>query len=163
MVTFINHVIPRLDIYCALHLVRWRFLQHLPAKYRWRLKKSLTIWVRGSSTVPYGESSPGYCITFIKRLDKGLRKQLSGQNPLISPRLYISIGWQNRIDGARASWLLILLVITVVHVYCCTLRCYKKLKMKKQDFFASFLSLVTFWLRRMSPRAEPKLNMWYYW
>ena len=44
---------------------------------------------------------------------------LSGQNPLISsPGLYISIDWSNGIDGTRASWSSILLVISVVQVYC---------------------------------------------
>ena len=72
-------------------------------------QKCRTIWARGPSAVPYGKSSPGYRITFIKRLDESPRKQRSGQSPLILPGLYISIGWQNRIDEARAYWLLILM------------------------------------------------------
>ena len=32
-------------------------------------------------TVPYGKSAPGYCITFIKKLDKDLSRQPLGQNP----------------------------------------------------------------------------------
>ena len=28
---------------------------------------------RAPGTVPYGKSGPGYCITFINRLDEGLR------------------------------------------------------------------------------------------
>ena len=46
-------------------------------------------WLRLWGPVPYGKSSPGYCITFIKRLNEGLRKQLLGQKPLISPGLFI--------------------------------------------------------------------------
>ena len=36
-----------------------------------------------------------------------------------------------------------LLLITVVHVYCCAQKMVKKLKMKKQGFFVKFLSLAT--------------------
>ena len=48
-------------------------------------KKILTSERGAPGTVPHGKSSPGYCITFIKRLDEGLRLQ----KPLISPGLYI--------------------------------------------------------------------------
>ena len=34
---------------------------------------SPTIWALGSGTVPYGKYGAGYCITFIKSLDEGLR------------------------------------------------------------------------------------------
>ena len=46
---------------------------------------------------------PGLLHYVRKRLDEDLREQLRAQNPFISPGLYISIGWQNRIDGARSS------------------------------------------------------------
>ena len=36
-------------------------------------KKSPTIWAQGPGTVPYGKYGAGYCITFIKSLDEGLR------------------------------------------------------------------------------------------
>ena len=36
-------------------------------------QKSPTICARGSGTVPYGKHVTGYCITFIKSLDEGLR------------------------------------------------------------------------------------------
>ena len=86
--------------------------------------------------MPYDKSGRGYCIAFLKRLDEGLRKQLSGQNPLILPGLSISIGW---CPG--------LLVVNIIGNYCCTLvllyaKMLKKLKMKQQDFFVTFLSLV---------------------
>ena len=42
-------------------------------------QKSLNFWARGPFTVSHGKSDPGYCITFIKRLDENLRKQLLGQ------------------------------------------------------------------------------------
>ena len=37
----------------------------------------------------YGKSGSDYCITFIKRLDEGLRQQLLGQKLSISPGLLI--------------------------------------------------------------------------
>ena len=52
-------------------------------------QKSLTIWAQAPGTEPCRKFGPGYCITFIKRLDKGLRKQLLGLKPLISPGLNI--------------------------------------------------------------------------
>ena len=36
-------------------------------------KISSTIWALGPGTVPYGKYGAGYCITFIKILDEGLR------------------------------------------------------------------------------------------
>ena len=89
MVTLTKHVIPGPDIHCTELLARRGFLQHLPAEYcisedqkkfyhlsagPWRC----AIWQYGA----------GYCITFIKSLDEGLRLQFLGQKPLISPWLY---------------------------------------------------------------------------
>ena len=125
---------------CTLPLVLWGFSQHLPAKYRWRLKKVLPS-ERGVLALCYMVNPPWLLHYVHKTLDEGLRKQLSEQNPLISPGLYISIGWQKRIDGARAPWSLILLVITVVCVYCFTQKYLKKLKMTKQDFLSHFYHL----------------------
>ena len=50
----------------------WGFLQHLQPNIS-EEQKSLTIYARGTSTVLFGKFGPGYCITFIKRLDEGLR------------------------------------------------------------------------------------------
>ena len=36
-------------------------------------QKSSTIWALGPGTLPYGKYGAGYCITFIKSLDEGLR------------------------------------------------------------------------------------------
>ena len=36
-------------------------------------QKSPIIWGRGPGTEPYGKYGAGYCITFIKSLDEGLR------------------------------------------------------------------------------------------
>ena len=41
----------------------------------------------------------------------------------ISAGLYISFNWQNGIDRTRAFWLSVLLVISVLRVYCCTQKC----------------------------------------
>ena len=38
-----------------------------------KTKKSVTILALGPGTVPYGKYGAGYSITFIKRLDEGLR------------------------------------------------------------------------------------------
>ena len=80
-------------------------------------------WLRLWGSVPYRQSSPGYCITFMKRLDEGLRWQLMGQKPLISPGLYISIRLAKFEFRGRVTWLSILFLITVVRVCCCTRRC----------------------------------------
>ena len=52
-------------------------------------QKSPTTRARGPGTVPYGKYGAGYCITFIKSLDEGLRWQLLEQKPLILPWLYV--------------------------------------------------------------------------
>ena len=50
------------------------FLQHLPAKHKGRPKiKVLPSERRAPGTVPYGKSRPGYCITFLERLDESPR------------------------------------------------------------------------------------------
>ena len=38
-----------------------------------KTKKSRTIWARGPGTVPHAKYGAGYCITFMKSLDEGLR------------------------------------------------------------------------------------------
>ena len=50
-------------------------------------KQNIAIRARGP--VPYGKSGPSHCITFITRLNEGLRLQLLGQKPLILPCLCI--------------------------------------------------------------------------
>ena len=60
-------------IYIAL--APWHFgdFRNIFLPYIGEDQKSLTIWARASGIVPYGKSDPGYCITFIKRLDQSLR------------------------------------------------------------------------------------------
>ena len=59
--------------------------------------------------------------------------------------LVIRLNWLEKIELKRCAGLpgrqYYLFLITVV---CCTQRCKKKLKIKKQGFFAKFLSLVAF-------------------
>ena len=69
MVTLTKHVIPGPDLHCARHLRLWKFLQHLPAKYKGRPKKSYYLRA-GSGTVPYGKSGDGYFLKSIKSLDE---------------------------------------------------------------------------------------------
>ena len=54
-----------------------------------KTKKRPTIWGQGPGTEPCSKYGAGYCIKFIQSLDEGLRKQLLGQKPLISPWLYV--------------------------------------------------------------------------
>ena len=62
-------------------LLCWEFSQQLPAKHRQRPKKVLPTERGAPGTVPCGKSGPGYCITFIQRLDEGLRLQRLEQKP----------------------------------------------------------------------------------
>ena len=52
--------------------------------------KAISPFERGArGIVPhYGKSGPSYCITFLKRFDKGLRQQILGQKLSISHGLY---------------------------------------------------------------------------
>ena len=81
--------------------------------------------------------------------------------------LVIRLNWLKKIELRRYAGppgrQYYLLLITVVRVYCCTQRCWKKLKMKKQDFFVKFLSLVVFQLRGPgSPGPLPWLRLWFW-
>ena len=74
MVGHSNHVIPGPDLHYAGPMALWGFLQHLSAKCRKKQKKTNnTIRARVPGTVRYGKSGSSYCITFIKRLNEGLR------------------------------------------------------------------------------------------
>ena len=61
----------------------------------------------------------------------------------------VDLNWLAKIElRGPGHWLSIILLITFVRVYCCMRRCYKKLKLKKQGLFVTFLSLVAFQLGR---------------
>ena len=76
---------------------------------------------------------------------------------MISPGYTFKLVGKNLIKGVRRATgrQYYLLLITVVRVHCCTQRYQKKLKMKKQDFFVKFLSLVAFHLRGPRPSEPP--------
>ena len=68
-------LLPGPDLHCAgpLHFGDFRniFLPNIG-----KSQKNLTICARGPG--PQDKSGPGYCITFIKKLDENLRYQLLG-------------------------------------------------------------------------------------
>ena len=41
--------------------------------------------------MPYGKPGPGYCITFIKKLDEDSRLQVLGQKPLITLKSFRTV------------------------------------------------------------------------
>ena len=155
MVTLTKHAIPGPDLNCAVPLA----LRELPACNVFlpntsEDQKSPTTWGRGPATVPYGKSSAGYFITSIKILDEGLRWQLLGQKIWFYPGYtfkFVGRNWNKEVHRAPSRQYYLLL-ITVV----------KKLKMKKQDFFVKFVSLVAFRLRwpgLLGP--HPWLRLWF--
>ena len=73
MVLLTNHVIAPAKSTLREPLAIWRFLRHIPAEYRLRPKKVLPSKQKAPGTLPDGKSGPDFCITFIKKLDKGLR------------------------------------------------------------------------------------------
>ena len=86
-----NHVIDRAGLTLRGALSTLEDFAKSFCQIQMKTKKSLTIWPL-ASTVPYGKSGPGDYITFIERLDKGLRWQLLGQTLSIFPGLGILIG-----------------------------------------------------------------------
>ena len=73
--------------------------------------------------------------------------------------LVIRLNWLEKIELRRCAGLpghqYYLFLITVVWMYCCTQRCKKKLKIKKQGFFVKFLSLVAFDWGSPGPLGHP--------
>ena len=124
-----------LDLHCVGPLVLWVFSQNLFAKYRWRPKKCFAIYeCRSPGTVPHGKSAPGYCITFITRLMRAWDSNFRTKLLILCGYTYKLVG-ENWIDGARAPWssiLLLIIVIIVVRVYVVREKWLKKLKLKKQ-------------------------------
>ena len=54
--------------------------------------------------MPCGKFGPGYCITFLQRLDDELRKQLSEQNPLGFTRVIHANGLGPGSPGRQYYW-----------------------------------------------------------
>ena len=48
-------------------------MEHFVPQIQVKTKKSPTIWAQGPGTETYGKYRAGYCITFIKSFNEGLR------------------------------------------------------------------------------------------
>ena len=77
-----SYVIARAKFDCA---GVWEFSQHHPPNTGEDQKELLPSECGAPGTVPYGKSSSGYCITYIKRFDKSLRYHLLEKKPLVLP------------------------------------------------------------------------------
>ena len=89
MVTPIKHVIPGPDLLCAGPQALRGFCNIFLPNITEDQKKFYYLSAGRPGTEPSSKYGAGFCITLIKSLDKGLRKQLLGQNPLISPGLHV--------------------------------------------------------------------------
>ena len=113
---------------------------------------------RAPGTVPYGKSGPDYCIKFIKKLIQyeGLRWQLSGQNPLISPGLCSTYKLVAQIElrgpGQPGHQFIVNYCGTRLLLYAKML---KETEIKKHRLFVTFLSLVSFQFGGNGPPAPP--------
>ena len=107
---------------------------------------------RASGNVPYSKSTPGYCITFKKRLEEGLDSNFSTKL-LILPELHIEFARQKLNWGARATWSSILCLIIVVRVYVERENAKKNWNWGNNRFLVSFLPLVVFQLGGTGPPA----------
>ena len=124
--------------YATGPLALWGFSQHLPAKYRWR-----PCYCAGHLALCH-KSGSGYCIMFMKKVRWGPDVATFRTKNLNFTQV-IHVNWLSKLNWGGPGLLVVnLLLIAVVHVYCCTLRCQKKLK--NIDFFVAFLSLVLFQL-----------------
>ena len=125
------------DLHCAVPLALTGFLQHLSAKYKWRPKKSYYLSVELWHSVIW--QIRRWLFQFVhKKFRWGPEVATIRSKNLISPWLYVY--WLEKIEIRRCAGppgrQYCLLLITSVLVYCCTQRCQKKLKMKKQGFFS---------------------------
>ena len=73
MVTLTNHAIARAGSTLHEVLAIWRFMRHVPGYYSKGQKKVLPSEPGAPGTLRYGKFGLGYCITFLKRIDEGLR------------------------------------------------------------------------------------------
>ena len=107
MVTLTKRVIPGPDWHCALR----EFLQYLPAKYKWRRKKSYYLRA-GPWHWAKWQIRPWLLHYVHKKFRWGPEVATFRTKNLISPWLYLSIGWKNWIKGERrAPWLSILFIV----------------------------------------------------
>ena len=74
MVTLTNRSLTRAGSTLREPLVIWRFLRHFTMPNIGKGQKTVLPFELGAlSTLPYDKSGPGFCITFIKKLDEGMR------------------------------------------------------------------------------------------
>ena len=124
-----------------------------------KTKKSPTIWAPGPGTVPYGKYSYGGLLHYVHKKFRWGPEVATFRTKTLDFTLVIRLNWLEKIElrgcAGPPGRQYYLLLITVVRVYCCTQRCRKKPKMKKQGFFVKFLSLVAFRLKRPGPPGPP--------
>ena len=89
MLPLTKHVISGPNLHSARPLALREFLQHLPAKCKRRPNLSARPW-----HCPVWQIRRWLLHYVHKKLNEGLRYQLLGQKPLISPWLYVLIGWK---------------------------------------------------------------------
>ena len=157
MVTLTKHAIYEPDLHCAGPLALWGFLQHLPAKYKWRPKKSFYLSARRWHCAIW--QIRRWLLYYVHKKFRWGPEVVTFRTKTFDFNQVIHLNWLEKIElrecagppGRQYN----LLLINVVRVYCCTQKCQKKLKMKKQGFFVKFLSLVAFWLRGPGPPRPP--------
>ena len=72
MVMLTKHVIPGPDLHCVGPWLLGEFCNIFLPNVSEDQKKSYYLSA-GPATVPHGKYGAGYCITFVQRLDEGLR------------------------------------------------------------------------------------------
>ena len=152
MVTLTKYVISGPNLHCAGPLARKGFLQHFQAKYKWRRNKSYYLsagtWHCGIWQIRC------WLIHYVHKKFRWEPKVATFRTKTLDFTLVIRLYWLSKMElrGCAGSpgRQYYLLLITVVRVYCCKQRCWKKLKMKKQGFFVKF-----FWLKGPGPPGHP--------
>ena len=76
-------------------------------------QKNLTFWARGPLHCAYGNSGSGYCITFITKLNKGLRLQFLEQTALFFAGYSFKLVGKYWMWGVRALWSSILILLLI--------------------------------------------------
>ena len=91
--------LPRLDLLCAGPLALWEFSLQSPVNVGETKKNSWAHHLNAGlpGIGPFGKSGRGYCIMFIKRLDKCLRLQFFRQNSLFLPGYSLHLNWLAKI------------------------------------------------------------------
>ena len=140
--------------------------QHLPAKNRWRPRKSYHMCAEPLALSHKWQIRPLLLHYVHKKVRWAWsRQQLLGQKPVIVFGLYIYIG-KNSIEGARPPWSSILLMINYcLRVYSCRQKRQIETETKETiSLFVSFLSLVAFQLRGGGPPgyvyAQHNIGRW---